>query len=375
MADPRHGVAAAVVVGVAIIGFLAGTGARQDAPALRRVLPDAGAVVAGEIEVSPRYGDRRLATVTPGGPWRPKPPPGAGPDTPAKPAARFPHRVHGEAAELACKDCHRTASKKAEAGMPRPAQCDLCHEDLDATKPADRRAAVFFRGKEVVASGLTRLGAHMVFSHETHVGDSRLACATCHGELANSDAVTAEHRVQMSACVDCHGRRAVELGRAPDDCARCHDDFGGRAGAVADWSSIRAFEGAPPSIPHPVRPSGAPSCRACHLHGLAVGPLRPGVPGHEGLVACEQCHLPAVTPLPGATEAVVPTTFVGLAPPPRSVRSAATAPPDLPHPTFMRERCLACHGPTGRAALQTPHPGRVDCLQCHLAREDQASSR
>ena len=44
------------------------------------------------------------------------------------------------------------------------------------------------------------------------------------------------------------------------------------------------------------------------------------------------------------------------------------SPPVIPHKTFMRENCTACHtGPAAREEIRTPHPERARCRQCHVA--------
>jgi cytochrome c-type protein NapB len=47
------------------------------------------------------------------------------------------------------------------------------------------------------------------------------------------------------------------------------------------------------------------------------------------------------------------------------VRAYTGAPPEIPHSTWMRETCLACHGGTGAEGLRTRHPQRQSCTQCH----------
>jgi nitrate reductase (cytochrome), electron transfer subunit len=37
----------------------------------------------------------------------------------------------------------------------------------------------------------------------------------------------------------------------------------------------------------------------------------------------------------------------------------------VPHPIFMRENCLSCHGAAGPEPIRTTHPWQTNCLQCH----------
>ena len=68
---------------------------------------------------------------------------------------------------------------------------------------------------------------------------------------------------------------------------------------------------------------------------------------------------------PDATFAA--NAFQGLASPTHGERAWDIAPPQIPHQGVMRERCMSCHGPNGRDALQSSHPERQSCTQCHAA--------
>jgi cytochrome c-type protein NapB len=132
----------------------------------------------------------------------------------------------------------------------------------------------------------------------------------------------------------------------------------------------RAYDGAPPVIPHP-RFSRA--CESCHegggvaVPGLGVAPASPHgeTRGIGASARCGQCHVERTT----SGEFRV-NRFEGR---PQQVRhrAAATAggPPVMPHPAFMRESCAACHaGPGARSEIRTTHPERKRCRQCHVER-------
>ena len=57
--------------------------------------------------------------------------------------------------------------------------------------------------------------------------------------------------------------------------------------------------------------------------------------------------------------------FDGVAAPTEGARAWLGAPPVVPHTTWMRNDCLACHGPNGWPGMETTHPWRQNCLQCH----------
>ncbi len=136
----------------------------------------------------------------------------------------------------------------------------------------------------------------------------------------------------------------------------------------------RAFNGAPPTIPHPIEQLGTISCNACHINGAKTESLRISKMSHQFLTNCTQCH---VERLPQQTVPVVfrETAFVGLPAPTGGPRAYSGAPPQMPHATWMREDCLSCHGFTGHTGLQTTHPWRQNCQQCHTPALEREQAR
>lgn len=132
----------------------------------------------------------------------------------------------------------------------------------------------------------------------------------------------------------------------------------------------RAYDGAPPRIPHDAQSA---DCVTCHtstgvaVDGLGFAPPSPHelTSGLGSISRCRQCHVPIST-----EEVWVENGFVGR---PQSLthgeRLHPFAPPVMPHAAFMRENCLACHsGPAAREAIRTSHPERGACKQCHVER-------
>ncbi|QDT11969.1 diheme cytochrome c precursor [Planctomycetes bacterium K23_9] len=131
-------------------------------------------------------------------------------------------------------------------------------------------------------------------------------------------------------------------------------------------ASRRAFNGAPPVIAHPVENTTDAACYACHGNGVKMAGLKASVMSHEFLGNCVQCHAPmAPTPF-RSLDATVQTSFVGLPAPKQGKRAYQGAPPTIPHSQWMRQNCSACHGgPNGWAGMQSTHPWRTNCTQCH----------
>ncbi len=151
--------------------------------------------------------------------------------------------------------------------------------------------------------------------------------------------------------------------RTPDDRTRT-----AQATSTGERAQRRAYDGAPPVIPH--EPLKA-DCSTCHTDtGKQVPRLgfAPANPHTRTSVAgetqnCRQCHLFRQT-----DDEFAESLFVGI---PQTItrgsRAYPGAPPMIPHSGLMRQNCLACHsGPSARKEIVCSHTTRTNCLQCHL---------
>lgn len=131
-------------------------------------------------------------------------------------------------------------------------------------------------------------------------------------------------------------------------------------------ASRRAFNGAPPIIPHAVEGTNDAACYSCHGQGTQFGGVKASVMSHGFLANCTQCHaLPPPSPFQEVDSSVA-STFVGLPAPTQGERAYPGAPPTIPHSRWMRDNCSACHGgPNGWAGMESTHPWRTNCTQCH----------
>lgn len=147
-----------------------------------------------------------------------------------------------------------------------------------------------------------------------------------------------------------------------------HDE---RAAALSDRIGRRAFDGAPPTIPHAINYRDVRSCSACHSQDANVLVAGKRVPAmsHPYFANCTQCHAPAAGMVfaihSGTTGLVVENKFRGSKRYGKGQRASPGAPPTVPHPLWMRQNCVSCHGPGMPDAVVTPHPQRQNCLQCH----------
>lgn len=138
----------------------------------------------------------------------------------------------------------------------------------------------------------------------------------------------------------------------------------------------RAYDGAPPTIPHP--PLGA-TCTACHTAtgssrpGVGFAPANPhvGTPVEGAVQNCVQCHV-----FKNSVPVMVGSNFVGRAQDLRlGSRQYRGAPPVMPHAKFMRENCNACHSSqAARPEIRCSHPERTNCMQCHLEPDETSTA-
>lgn len=130
-------------------------------------------------------------------------------------------------------------------------------------------------------------------------------------------------------------------------------------------SQRRAYNGAPPTIPHSAHQMQSAQCIACHQASVRVGDKTSAALPHPYLTNCQQCHVQS-SPQDFEPFVLAENLFEGLPAPQQGARAWPGAPPVIPHATFMRSDCLACHGPTGDPGLRTTHAWRRNCMQCHV---------
>ncbi len=139
-----------------------------------------------------------------------------------------------------------------------------------------------------------------------------------------------------------------------------------RSAALTRRAARRAYDGAPPMVPHAVDQLAVPACLACHLDGVRVAGIGAPVMSHPPQTSCLQCHVVMNDPRRGVVTPPLPdSTFVGLSAPQDGARAWNGAPPTIPHTTWMRERCDSCHGTGGLHGVRSTHPWRQSCTQCH----------
>ena len=161
--------------------------------------------------------------------------------------------VHGfEPVMASCAGCH--GEHAVRPGGMQQLHCFACHDFLSADpglRPTRRDCLRCHRAEGVAAARFAE-GAPMQFDcgrcHKPHArtkAGERVACGTCHAQVARAGL----HGVPGHAeCKACH---AAHLWRTSDkDCSRCHAGVAAHAGGGA-CSGCHSFAGAGPPLPPP----------------------------------------------------------------------------------------------------------------------------
>lgn len=284
----------------------------------------------------------------------------------------FSHRLHVEDEGLECSDCHALWEDSEDPGMPRPAQCALCHADLDEEKPPDLQVAALFDGDRFRAARSGRQSEEILFSHQQHAGRSE--CSACHAAVASDDGElasrAAEVRLSMDTCLACH---ATSAGPAEADCTACHAEIRQDAPPPshhADWKRFHGsiFRARPEERRDQCALCHAPSdCTTCHQielpenhnnywrrrgHGLTASMDRRSCETCHDTDSCSRCH-----------EETRPLSHTGSWGEPRDRHCTSC------HEPLRSTSCGVCHASTPSHEMATPlppdHTPSMNCRLCH----------
>lgn len=122
---------------------------------------------------------------------------------PAQPVL-FSHRHHAGELRIDCRFCHTTVEASADAGMPSTQTCLTCHSQLfrDAPMLAPVQASAE-ENTPLLWSRVATLPDHVHFNHSAHVSHG-IACASCHGDVADMALTAKAHPLTMRDCLACH---------------------------------------------------------------------------------------------------------------------------------------------------------------------------
>jgi hypothetical protein len=148
----------------------------------------------------------------------------AGVAEPIRQPLAFDHRHHVRDEGIACVYCHATVEREANAGLPPTARCMGCHAQIwpDSPELAPLRES-WRTGTPIAWRRVDALPQYVYFHHGVHIA-AGVACASCHGDVANEARVELGHKWQMDFCLDCHKREQGDSRAITrlTTCSTCH---------------------------------------------------------------------------------------------------------------------------------------------------------
>lgn len=132
----------------------------------------------------------------------------------------FSHETHANQVGMDCRFCHTGVEHSNSAGMPSNETCYGCHREVlsytEYLKPIREK---YKANRSLGWNRVNKLADHVHFNHKKHI-DSKIACTTCHGDVAQMPLMGTANDFTMKYCLDCH-RTQKEAPRL-QDCYTCH---------------------------------------------------------------------------------------------------------------------------------------------------------
>lgn len=158
-----------------------------------------------------------------------------------KQPVNFNHKLHVEEVDNGCESCHYFRADGSFSGIPEIKDCLACHAE-EQGESADEALFVneyVRKDREVPWLSYARQPDCVFFSHAAHVKMGKLECATCHGDIGESEIspIYEENRISgYSRNIwgkSISGIRKHTWDRMKmDDCADCHRTMTGRVTSV-----------------------------------------------------------------------------------------------------------------------------------------------
>jgi hypothetical protein len=279
----------------------------------------------------------------------------------------FSHKLHVHDQGLACINCHQDVKRKDEPGLPALDECMACHEEIDASKPDDKKIASLFADEQFKARHAAALSAEVVFSHKLHATANQ-ECGTCHVDIEANERITADAGFSMSVCTSCHADQKVATA-----CATCHREIRDSWPPENHHHNWKKAHG---GVVRAETGKTMDRCELCHTESKCVACHKDEPPqnhnnfwrlrGH-GITAmidrqnCAACHTP--DSCERCHREAIPSNHVGLW---SSVKATHCLACHLP---LQGEGCAACHKNTNSHLQAHPKPPDhfpgLNCRQCH----------
>lgn len=130
----------------------------------------------------------------------------------------YSHKLHVGQFGLKCSECHQPGKDGFLMLYPATDKCMSCHRAIKTDSPHIQKLAGFAAAKrDVPWVQIYKVPDYVWFAHASHT-EAGIACASCHGPVAEREQLTKEKSTSMAACMSCHAKHG-----APNDCDFCHD--------------------------------------------------------------------------------------------------------------------------------------------------------
>lgn len=164
----------------------------------------------------------------------------------------FNHAMHNELVDAGCQSCHFFREDGSYSGVTTLAQCIDCHQEVQGGSEEEKYFVTEYvqKGREVPWFVYSRQPPCVFFSHAAHVIKAGMDCATCHGDIGESESLKVYQedrisgysrdiwgesiagftrnpgeRMKMDVCADCHKKENVNQGSVQTQrggCFVCH---------------------------------------------------------------------------------------------------------------------------------------------------------
>lgn len=280
----------------------------------------------------------------------------------------FSHRIHVEDEGLECLDCHLDAEDLDEPGIPRLKQCNLCHEDIDADQPPERKMEVFYEDGKYLLTHPDGFQDEVIFSHVKHVGEYEENCMVCHVGIDANEEPSRIEPLRMAQCVSCHEDEGLA-----EDCTVCHNEVN------REWSPRNhdlAWDRMHGDVSRSCPDQSSQDCTLCHSeqscdichqtekpdsHGSYFRKRGHGIEAQIDRQNCATCHTPDYCDR--CHEEAQPLNHSGTFGGTKSNHCVGC------HFPIQGESCYTCHKAAPSHQLATPlpmnHSPGMNCRQCH----------
>lgn len=133
---------------------------------------------------------------------------------------QYNHKKHIVDAGLTCFDCHTRVLTHEKASIPNIGICKGCHEQpMTEGKEEKKLVGYIQKNQPIPWIQVHRVPDYAYFSHRRHVSIGKVACLSCHGDVAERTLPFSKPYlpIKMAFCIDCHAKNHVNT-----DCATCH---------------------------------------------------------------------------------------------------------------------------------------------------------